>query len=163
MRVTTLVKVSALAIMLALVSVPAWAQQQVGVEGASAGRDAITGTVLDTLAITTVTIPNTGSTWHCVATCSAEVAHVTGVSARGRLVITNNGVAVAGTDRRFELNNNGGINDPSPKEVSTTGRIVSLPAGNRTIACAAAKIAAANPNFNVNDSSITVVCSDFLL
>jgi hypothetical protein len=163
MRIMTLVKASTLAITLALGSVPAWAQQQVGVEGATAGLDPIIGTALDSLAAASVTIPNTNSLWNCVATCSAEVAHVAGVSAPGRLVITNNGVEVVGTDRKFELNNNAGIDDPSPKEVSTTGRIVNLPAGLRTIACAAAKITAAGPNFNVNDSSITVVCSDFLL
>jgi len=136
-----------------------------GVDGASAGFDpgGITSTALDTLACAGVRIPATGSVWHCVATCSAEVSHISGLDVDGRLAITRNGVEVVGTDRKFELNDNAGVNDPENKEVSTTGLMANLGSGTHTICCAAAKVVSGDPNFNVNDSSITAACSDFIL
>jgi hypothetical protein len=158
-------RISALAVALALGAIPGWAQQQSGVEGATAGLDLISGTTLDTLAFATVTIPATGSVWHCVATCSIEAAHIggTGTDVDGRLALVRNGVEVAGTDRKFELNDNADVNDPEVIEVSTTGRMLNLFAGNHTIACAAAKVVSTDRNFNVNDSSLSIVCSDFQL
>lgn len=161
MNVRILFRISALAV--ALGAIPGWAQQQSGVEGATAGLDLISGTALDTLASTTVTIPATGSVWHCVATCSVEARHISGVDVDGRLALVRDGVEVGGTDRRFELNDNPDVNDPEAVTVSTTGKVINLPAGNHTFACAAAKVVSTDPDFNVNDSSLTVVCSDFHL
>jgi hypothetical protein len=158
-----LVKVSVLAITFALGVVPVWAQQQVGVDGACAGLDLITGTARDTLAAVNITIPNTGSVWHCVCNCYIQVDHITGLDVDGQLVLTNNGAVVPLTERNFELNDNAGINDPEFKEVSTGAFIPNLPAGNRTLACAARKLVAADPNYNVARSCVKCVCSDFQL
>jgi len=160
----TLVKVSALAITLALGSVSAQAQQppaQVGIAGGTQSTpNVITGTAFEQLAFADVTIPNTNSPWHCVATCSTEVGHITGVSVRGFIAITRAGVAQPATSRAFELNDNPGENDPNTMEVSTTGLMQGFLASTQRIACAAAKISASQPNFNVIDSSLTVVCVD---
>jgi len=156
-----------LPVCLALAPFQASAQQESGVDGASAGLDAITGTALDTLACASVVIPATGSVWHCVATCSAEVSHFpgTGTNVDGRLAITRNGVEVGGTDRKFELNDNPGIDDISPYEVSTTGLMANLRSGTHRICCAAALVppTAAGDRFDIIDSSITAACSDFIL
>lgn len=152
-----------LAISLTSFAVPGWTQES-GIEGGSAGSDTINGTGWDSLASATAAIPNSGSVWHCAVTCSAEVAHVTGISTKGTLAVLRNGAPQSGSGRVFELNNNPSpIDDPSPKEVSTTFSMFNLNAGNHTMACAAKKNAAGNPNYRVNDSTISVVCSDFRL
>jgi hypothetical protein len=160
MNIRILFSIFVLTVALTLGAIPASAQQQSGVEGATAGLDLISGTALDELAFSIVTIPNTGSTWHCVATCSAEVRIISGIDIDGRLALVHEASEVAGTDRKFELNDNPGVNDPEVKEVSTTGKVANLAAGSHRLSCRAAKVATADPNFNISDSSITVSCSD---
>lgn len=164
MTVKAMLRLSQLTVVLALGALPGWAQQQVLVGGGEDGSALITGVSLTVLAKdNTVVIPNTNSAWQCVATCSAEVALSTNFAVQddGRLTILFDGVPFSTQGRRFELNDNSGIDDPSPIEVSTTGRSPSLNAGVHSIACAAGKITAADDDFTIVDSSLTYVCSDF--
>jgi len=155
-----------LPLFLALAATPVWADES-GVEGATAGSDLISGTAWDPLASVSASVPNSsvGSDWFCAVTCSTEVGHLGGF-ADGRVGILKDGALVTGTDRTFEINDNPGIDDLAPIEVSTTGvTTISESLDPTTLACAAAKISdtAADPDFNINDSSISVACSDFTM
>src|SRR4029453_8362718 len=103
MNIRILFSIFVLTVALAFVAIPASAQIQSGVEGATAGLDLISGTALDELAFVTVTIPRTGSVWHCVATCSAEVRIISGIDIDGRLALVHEASEVPGPDRKFEL------------------------------------------------------------
>lgn len=144
---------------LALSALPASAADESQVLGASAGFDDITGTAYDSLAFVSASVPaaSVGSIWNCAVTCSAEVAHESGVGT-GTLGILDDGVVVAGTERTFEINDNPVINDLSPIVVSTTGRTtISSFSDPDTLACAAKE---GTGNFDINNSSISVVCTD---
>lgn len=145
---------------LALTALPVGAADESQVLGSSAGFDDISGGVYDTLASVSASVPaaSVGSIWNCAVTCSAEVAHE-GTTGSGTLAILDDGVVVVGTERTFEINDNPGINDLSPIEVSTTGKTtISSSSDPDTLACAA-KVATTD-SFDINDSSITVVCTD---
>lgn len=150
MNTKQLISTLGFAISLTTIAAPSGAQES-GVEGRSAGSDLINTSTWDQLASETVTIPNTGSVWHCAATCSAEVERTNGNSLGG-FVILRNGAAQAST-RSFSLS-------VLVMEVGTTVSMENLGSGNHTMACAARKNSASQPNFRVNDSSISVVCSD---
>jgi hypothetical protein len=158
MNIRILFTISALAITLG--AIPGWSQRlpQSGVDGATAGLDRIEGTVPDELAFAIVTIPDTDSVWHCVATCSVEAGFISGSDAGGRLALARGGAEVPGTDRKFVVGANEGL-----VVVSTTGRVSNLSAGPHRFACKAAKLISSDPDFNINDSSITIACSRFHL
>jgi hypothetical protein len=165
MRATMLVKASILALTLTLSTVSAWAAES-GVAGAclETPDDEINTTALDPLAATSVTIPNTGSVWHCAATCSVQADNpFSGPGTRGQLALRVAGTVVPSTERNFELTNNSGDDDPDFLEVSTGGVRLNLAAGTYTFDCAARKLVSSEPNFNINRSCINVVCSDFAL
>jgi len=112
------------------------------------------------LTFTSTTFPDTGSLWACVATCSVQAGFPGGVDVDGRLVLAHEDGVVVGTERKFELNDNRGIEDPEVIEVSTTGTVNNLGAGTHRLSCSAAKTEARDPNFTIQRSSITVSCSD---
>ena len=174
MNAKTVCSICILTVALALGAIPGWAQlpPQSGVSGSTAGRDFITSTALDQLATAVVRIPNTGSAWHCAATCSVEARLFVadnGITVHGRLALIRSvpvgtpALEVGGTSRRFELTDNAGVNDADSIEVSTTGLVPNLPAGSHSLSCAAAKIKPFPEEqiFKINRSSITVSCSDF--
>ena len=163
MRTTMLVKASVLAITLALSAVATWAAES-GVAGACVGNDLISTTALDQLANVSVTIPNTGSLWHCAANCSVQVDNpFSGPGTRGQLAVRVAGVVVPFTERDFELTNNSGDDDPDFLAVGTGAVRQNLSAGTYTFDCAARKLDSTEPNFNINRSCINVVCSDLAL
>jgi len=169
MHVTTLIKAAALVITFALVAVPAWAQvdnPEAGADGVCLGLDPITSTALDPLASVQVIIPNTGPPWHCNVNCYIQADNpFAGVSAHGQLLITNNGAVVPLTQRNFELTDDAiAVSEhENYLEVSSGVFIPNLPAGGRIFACAAHKLSAVQPNFNVARSCIKVACFDHRL
>ena len=146
---------------MALIALPVWAADEALVVGANAGFDDINGAAYDSLASVAASVPATsvGVVWNCAVTCSAEVAHEVSLSkGTGTLGILDDGVVVAGSERTFEINDNAGIDDLSPIVVSTTARTtMSASSDPDTFACAAKE---GTGNFDINDSSITVVCTD---
>jgi hypothetical protein len=144
---------------MALIALPVWAADEALVVGANAGFDDIAGGGYDPLASVAASVPaaSVGVTWNCAVTCSAEVAHELGTGT-GTLGILDDGVVVAGSERTFEVNDNAGIDDLSPIVVSTTARTTMSTASDPdTFACAAKE---GTGNFDINDSLITVVCTD---
>jgi hypothetical protein len=144
---------------LALTAPPVWAADEALVVGANAGFDDITGAAYDPLASVAVSVPaaSVGTLWNCAVTCSAEVAHEAGTGT-ATLGILDDGVVVVGSERTFEINDNAGIDDLSPIVVSTTARTsLSTASDPDTFACAAKE---GTGNIDINDSSITVVCTD---
>jgi len=166
MSAKTVFKISVL-IALALGAIPGRAQVQTGVDGGTTTESIIISseTTLQELAFTEVSIPNTGSVWHCAATCSVEARLSTansGNKVRGRLALVHESSAVTGTTRRFELDDNSGVNDADSIEVSTTGLVTNLSPGvSHRLSCRAAKQAGDVGTIRISTSSITVSCSDF--
>jgi hypothetical protein len=164
MRATMLVKAAVLAMTLTLSTASAWAAES-GIAGACLETDdVISTTALDPLAATAVTIPNTGSIWHCAANCSVQADNpFSGPGTRGQLALRVAGAVVPSTERNFELTNNSGDDDPDFLEVGTGGVRLNLAAGTYTFDCAARKLVSSEPNFTIGRSCINVVCSDFAL
>ena len=83
-----------------------------GVDGASAGADAITGTAWDTLESVDGTAGAGVSRLYMVV-CNAEAGNPavedTGSGLAYRLAVTNNGVVLGGSDRLFEFEAQSGI------------------------------------------------------
>jgi hypothetical protein len=158
-------KISAvLSLLLAFAPLPVFAQQESGVEGAFVtADDPITGIVYDTLACATVVIP-AGAIWHCAATCSVEANNPAGgvTDMDYLLAITRAGAVVGGSQRGFDFDDNAGVDDTNNLVVSTTGTAKNI-SGTNTLCCAARKLTAADPDMTIDNSSISLFCSDFLL
>jgi hypothetical protein len=119
-----------------------------GAEVIDAGNDVITSV--------SVSIPPTtdapGTLWHCAVTCRAEVVDA-GDPGFATLLVLDGGVVVGGSTQSFEMDN------LSPLPVSTT--VVTTLSGASdpdTLACALTEVGATD--ISVNDSSMTVVCTD---
>ena len=125
MLATMLVKVSVLAITLALGAVPVWAQPTptVGVGGACMDDldlpDWINSTTLDPLVRADVTMPNPNAVWHCVANCSVHADNPGDPGTRAQLALRVNGDVDRRTERNFELTYDPGPGDADYVEVST--------------------------------------------
>lgn len=126
-----------------------------GIEGDVNSADFITTSAWDALATSVVTIPNTGTPWHCAVTCSAEAERTNG-NTLGTFAIRRNGVAQTGSTRSFSLN-------VRVTEVTSTLTLFNLAAGRHTLQCAARKNSSNQKNYRINDSSISISCSDFRL
>jgi hypothetical protein len=94
----------------------------------------------------------------CVVTASAEASHTsgTGVYVFG-LSLDAEGTTRTGSDRRIEMFDNGGINDDSFEEVSTTFAFAGV-SGNHTFTFSARRESGTG-TITVTASSITVVCT----
>jgi hypothetical protein len=91
----------------------------------------------------------------CLATGSAEVEHQSGI---GRYTLDLRlGPAQEASLRRFELVNNAGVQDPKYKEVSTVGAWKDL-TGAHTIRFVARNVGLSNPDFQVTNASLIVIC-----
>lgn len=134
-----------------------------GVDGASAGANTITGTAWDVLESVTVT-PGAGFNQYCMVVCSADARSpsVVGSSMDYRIAVTVGGVAVGGSDRRFEFEANAAVADINWINVSTTAAFA-LPTAVTTISCSARKQDVNDPNMTITDSSMSIVCEDFEL
>jgi hypothetical protein len=157
-----------LSVWLALIPVEVSAQGS-GVEGAQTTVDDLiqTDAAWDPLLSVTVTIPNTGSVWHCVATGSADAVNPgSGVDNQYRFVLSLDSTSIAvgsACERTIDFNQNAGVNDPNRLEVSSTCTFKSISAGNHSIRWMARKVAASDADLTVDDSSLSVVCSDNVL
>lgn len=134
-----------------------------GVDGGSAGINQITGTAWDILESVTVTA-SAGVNQYCMVVCSAEAwspaVENTGSGLAYRLAVTVGGVALGGSERNFEFEANPAIGDVSVVEVSTTAAFA-LPANiARTISCSARKDSVNEPNMEIRDSSMSMVCEN---
>lgn len=142
---------------MALIALPVWAADEALVVGSSGGNVNPGGAyVVLTSVAASVPAASVGVSWNCAVTCSAEVAHDAGTGT-GTLGIFDDGMVVVGSERTFEINDNAGIDDLSPLVVSTTARTTMSKASPDTFACVAKE---GTGTFHINDSSITVVCTD---
>jgi len=167
------IKIRSVAIMLpvclALGSSPVLAIES-GIEGATQrAKNLIDGTAPDTLVKSTVAIPSgPGGKWHCAVTCSAEMINPGGGVIDNRYILGVNvdttSSTVANCDRTVDFDDNPGSDDENRVEVSTTCPFKNLTSNtNHTFYCSARKQQDADKNMTVDDTSMTVTCSDNLL
>jgi hypothetical protein len=166
MNMKNICALTILPVWLALISVEVSAQR-CGVEGAQTTTDdpIQTDAAWDTLLAVTVTIPNTGSPWHCVATGSADALNPSGDTTQNlyRFTLSNDDINPpidSACERTLEMNDNPGVNDSDVTEVSSTCKFINVDAGNHTIRWTARKVAADDADMTVRDSSLSVVCCD---
>lgn len=118
-------------------------------------NDSVSG--LDPLACVPVSEPAStdapGGVWQCAVNCSAQVA-VSGDPGNAELLITDDGVPVGSSGRTFNINMT-----HSPMAISTTIMTTfSDTSDPDTLCCAAQEVGITD--IHVNDSSISVVCTD---
>lgn len=147
------VPIAALSLLLAGPGI-AWADGAFA-RGASAGAEVIDAGI-DSIASVSVSIPvgttAPGMIWNCAVTCRAEVVDA-GDPGFATLLVLDSGVVVGGSTQSFEMDN------LSPMPVSTTAfTTLSGASDPDTFACALTEVGATD--ISVNDSSITVVCTD---
>ncbi len=131
-----------------------------GIDGGSAGADAITGIAWDPLVSVDVT-PGAGFNQFCMVVCSADAGnpYVFGSSSDYHIAVTVGGVVVGGSERRFEFEADPTVPDINWINVSTTAAFA-LPTIARTISCSVRKDTVNEPNMTITDSSMSMVCED---
>ena len=120
----------------------------------------------------TVTIPATDFASHsCVAVASADVDSPgpAGVENQYRFALSRNDanpVTDTGSERRLELVDNNGVDDPDSKPVATNQHYTGLTrtngtngTGNHTFYFLGRKYEAADTNVTVTDAGISVICT----
>lgn len=107
------------------------------------------------------TLSLTDGTHYCVATGSAEAQNPGGVENQYLFTLATNSNPAPGSawERKIELDDNVGINDPSTSVVSTV-RYFNLSPGTYTFYWLAKPVDGTDANLTVNDYSMGVVCTD---
>src|SRR5688572_7849535 len=101
--------------------------------------------------------------WHCVATAFADAINPGGLDNRYRFTLTRNDtspVVGAACERTIDIDDNTALNDSHNIVVGTTCPFLNVNAGVHTIRFLATKVSTGDANMIVDDSSLTVVCSD---
>jgi len=101
--------------------------------------------------------------WHCVPTASADAINPGGLDNRYRLTLTKDDtspVVGGGCERTIDIDDNAGVNDAKNILLGTTCPLLNVNAGLHTIRLLATKVTTGDANMIVDDSSLTVVCSD---
>ena len=101
--------------------------------------------------------------WHCVATAFADAINPGGLDNRYRFTLTRNDTspAVGGAcERTVDIDDNTALNDSHNIVAGTTCPFLNVSAGVHTIRFLATKVTTADANMTIDDSSLTVVCSD---
>jgi hypothetical protein len=146
-------------VVLLFASLASSARADIGADGNSTTvDDLIDGTSPDSLVSVGTADLSADHNHVCVVTASAEAAHTsgTGVFIFG-LSMDAEGTTRSGSNRRIEMFDNGGINDDSFEEVSTTLAFTGV-SGNHTFTFSARRESGTG-TITVTASSITVVCT----
>ena len=107
------------------------------------------------------TLSITDGTHYCVANGSAEAANPGGTGNQYLFTLATNSNPEPGSawERKIELGDNPGIDDPSTSVVSTV-RYFNLSPGTYTFYWLAKPVDSSDANLTVNDYSMGVVCTD---
>ncbi len=142
--------------------------EEARVDGKGNAADVVVTTVggasanWNTLVSVEILIP-ANQIWHCVATASAEALNPGGLDNRYRFTLTRNDtspVVGAGCERTIDVDDNAGVDDATNYVVGTTCPFLNVFAGTHTIRLLATKVTAGDANMIVDDSSLTVVCTN---
>ncbi len=101
--------------------------------------------------------------WHCAATASADAINPGGLDNRYRFTLSINDTSPAvgaACERTIDIDDHASFNDSYSILVGTTCPFLNVFAGTHTIRFLATKITTADADMIVDDSSLTIVCSE---